>query len=53
MNTDPVTSHNNVKDLRQLYDVMESNARSLKSFRVTSRVIWQSSGIDPDEQAAQ
>ena len=36
MNADSVTSHNNVKALRQLYDVMESNVRSLKSFGVTS-----------------
>ena len=36
MNADSVTSHNNVKALRQLYDVMESNVRSLKSLRVTS-----------------
>ena len=36
MNPDSVTSHNNVKALCQLYDVMESNIRSLKSFGVTS-----------------
>ena len=50
MNADSVSSHNNVKALRQLYDVMESNVRSLKSFGVTSESYGS---LNPDEQAAQ
>ena len=36
MTTEAVTSHNNVKALRRLYDVMESKVRSLKSLGVTA-----------------
>ena len=36
MNVEPITSHSNVKGLRQLYDVVESNVRSLKSLGVTA-----------------
>ena len=35
MNVEPITSHSNVKGLRQLYDAVESNVRSLKSLGVT------------------
>ena len=36
MNIEQMTAHSNVKGLRQLYDVVESNVRSLKSLGVAA-----------------
>ena len=36
LNVEPVTSPQNVKGLRHLYDLVESHVRSLKSLGVTS-----------------
>ena len=47
INVEPITSHSNAKGLRQLYDVAESNVRSLKSLGVTAD---SPLGICPREQ---
>ena len=36
MNVEQITSHSNVKGLRQLYDVVESNVRSLDALGVAA-----------------
>ena len=36
MNGEQITSHSNVKGLRQLYDVVESNVRSLEALGVAA-----------------
>ena len=36
VNVEPMTSHNNVKALPHLYDVVESNVQSLKALDVSA-----------------